>query len=133
MGNYGVPVRGARIDSSNSLFKICLKEQLRNIEMLELRPTCENCNKLLPPDSIEAMICTYECTFCRSCFEKFLNDVCPNCGGGFCPRPIRPKMQWKSMSLEAYPASEKIKHRPIKFSEYSQMAEKVKHLSPDKR
>ncbi len=56
--------------------------------MLELRPTCENCNAALPPNSADAMICSFECTFCRSCVEKVLENVCPNCGGGFCSRPI---------------------------------------------
>lgn len=59
--------------------------------MLEIRPTCENCNKALLPDSTEAMICTYECTFCTECIENILHNVCPNCGGGFERRPIRPK------------------------------------------
>ena len=101
--------------------------------MLELRPTCEHCRKLLPPDSTEAMICTYECTFCASCVENLLNNICPNCGGGFCPRPVRPKMKWKEMSLDGYPASETIKYRPINFEEYLPMAENVKHIPPHKR
>ena len=54
--------------------------------MLELRPTCENCNKALPPNSLEARICTYECTFCATCVENALENVCPNCGGGFVPK-----------------------------------------------
>jgi hypothetical protein len=58
--------------------------------MLELRPNCECCNKDLPPDAPDAMICTYECTFCADCVEHKLNGVCPNCGGNFAPRPIRP-------------------------------------------
>jgi hypothetical protein len=49
--------------------------------MLELRPACENCNKQLPPESTEAMICTFECTFCAGCVESVLHNVCPNCGG----------------------------------------------------
>jgi uncharacterized protein len=56
--------------------------------MLELRPTCEHCNKSLPPDSLEARICTYECTFCVTCVDRVLGNVCPNCGGGFVPRPF---------------------------------------------
>jgi hypothetical protein len=58
--------------------------------VLELRPTCEHCNKALPPTSTEARICSYECTFCADCVDRVLADVCPNCGGGFAPRPIRP-------------------------------------------
>jgi len=58
--------------------------------MLELRPNCECCDKDLPPESREAMICTFECTFCRDCVETVLGGKCPNCGGNFVPRPIRP-------------------------------------------
>ena len=58
--------------------------------MLELRPNCEFCNRDLPPDSAEAFICSFECTFCRGCVTEVLKGVCPNCGGNFAPRPIRP-------------------------------------------
>jgi len=58
--------------------------------MLELRPNCECCNKDLPPDSDEALICSFECTFCVECAENTLNNLCPNCGGHFVSRPIRP-------------------------------------------
>ena len=58
--------------------------------MLELRPNCECCDKDLPPDAADAMICTYECTFCADCAMGVLGGVCPNCGGNFAPRPIRP-------------------------------------------
>ena len=57
--------------------------------MLELRPNCECCDRDLPPDSEEAMICSFECTFCRDCVEKKLNGRCPNCGGNFVSRPFR--------------------------------------------
>lgn len=59
--------------------------------MLELRPNCECCGKDLPPQSVEAMICTFECTFCADCVEGVLHGVCPNCGGNFVQRPIRPR------------------------------------------
>lgn len=75
--------------------------------MLEIRPTCENCNKNLPYDSAEAMICTFECTFCVECVE-LMQQVCPNCGGGFEKRPIRPKPL-----LKTYPVSTKIIHKPV--------------------
>ena len=58
--------------------------------MLELRPSCECCDRDLPAESAEAMICTYECTFCRECVEHRLHGVCPNCGGNFERRPVRP-------------------------------------------
>ena len=73
--------------------------------MLELRPTCENCNKALPPDSVEARICSYECTFCATCVATVLENVCPNCGGGFTPRPVRPAGEWRpGLSLAKRPA-----------------------------
>ena len=58
--------------------------------MLELRPNCECCDKDLPPAATDAMICTFECTFCSDCVDSRLKGVCPNCGGNFSPRPIRP-------------------------------------------
>src|SRR5262245_695828 len=62
---------------------------------LELRPNCELCDVDLPPGSPDARICTYECTFCAACVETVLRNVCPNCGGGFEPRPIRPARAWR--------------------------------------
>lgn len=62
---------------------------------LDLRPNCEYCDKDLPPEAEDACICTYECTFCRDCVDGPLQNVCPNCGGGFVPRPIRPKTAWR--------------------------------------
>jgi uncharacterized protein len=64
--------------------------------MLDLRPNCERCDADLPPDSAEARICTYECTFCARCVDGVLRNVCPNCGGGFQPRPIRPAHAWRA-------------------------------------
>ncbi|MBI4920268.1 MAG: DUF1272 domain-containing protein [Devosia nanyangense] len=58
--------------------------------MLELRPNCECCNKDLPPGAKDAMICTYECTFCAECADTKLHGICPNCGGNLAARPIRP-------------------------------------------
>ncbi|MGR9205743.1 DUF1272 domain-containing protein [Rhizobium leguminosarum bv. viciae] len=70
--------------------------------MLELRPNCECCDKDLLPDSTEARICTYECTFCADCVDGVLKGVCPNCGGNFVARPIRP-----AAMLAKNPASRK--------------------------
>ncbi len=58
--------------------------------MLELRPNCECCDRDLPPGSSDAVICTFECTFCKSCAENALGQICPNCGGNLAQRPIRP-------------------------------------------
>ena len=68
--------------------------------MLKLRPNCECCDRDLPPESTEARICTYECTFCADCVETRLRNVCPNCGGEFVRRPRRP-----SAMLRKHPAS----------------------------
>jgi hypothetical protein len=57
--------------------------------MLEMRPTCERCGTDLPLTATDAMICSFECTFCRECVTGALAGVCPNCGGGFSPRPTR--------------------------------------------
>lgn len=76
--------------------------------MLKLRPNCENCNKPLGFDANDAMICSFECTFCEECVEKELLGVCPNCGGNFSKRPIRTKEL-----LEKYPVSETPVFKPV--------------------
>ena len=58
--------------------------------MLEMRPGCECCDKDLPADQAGALICSFECTFCRDCADTVLNGICPNCGGGLVARPPRP-------------------------------------------
>jgi hypothetical protein len=68
--------------------------------MLQLRPNCECCDRDLPPESELARICSFECTFCADCVETRLGGICPNCSGGFVPRPIRP-----AAKLETYPPS----------------------------
>ena len=102
--------------------------------MLELRPTCEHCNKALPPESAEAMICTFECTFCKDCVESILENVCRNCGGGFAPRPIRPANNLKGDNyLGNYPASEKVKHRPVDVAAHKEFAQDIKNIPPGQR
>lgn len=101
--------------------------------MLELRPTCENCNKPLPPDSKEARICTYECTFCAACVES-LHDVCPNCGGGFVPRPIRPARNWKGDNyLGKDPAGTRVKYRPVDTAAHDAFSKDLRNIAPEKR
>ncbi len=102
--------------------------------MLELRPTCEHCNKPLPPESTDARICTFECTFCADCVDNILFNVCPNCGGGFERRPIRPKTNWKGdNNLEHNPASRTVKHRPVDPSAHASFAQRISKLSPQDR
>ena len=68
--------------------------------MLQLRPNCECCNRDLPPESQEALICSFECTFCRPCAETIRGGKCPNCGGELVSRPRRP-----AAKLQKFPAS----------------------------
>ncbi|MGB9149533.1 MAG: DUF1272 domain-containing protein [Burkholderiales bacterium] len=68
--------------------------------MLQLRPSCECCDKDLPASSTKARICSFECTFCADCVDNILHGVCPNCGGEFVVRPRRPENK-----LARYPAS----------------------------
>jgi hypothetical protein len=76
--------------------------------MLELRPNCECCNKDLPPSATDAFICTFECTFCKSCADHHLHFICPNCGGNLVARPIRP-----AEKLSTYPASTERVFKPL--------------------
>ena len=102
--------------------------------MLELRPICEHCNKALPPDSLEARICSFECTFCAACVESVLFNVCPNCGGGFAPRPIRPATNWKGENyLGKYPASTKAKHRPVDAKAHAAFAATLRGIPSQER
>jgi len=102
--------------------------------MLELRPTCENCNKPLPPDSLEARICSYECTFCATCVDTVLQNVCPNCGGGFTPRPVRPAQNWKGDNfLGKDPATAKVRYRPVDPSAHGRFAAAIRTIAPHER
>jgi uncharacterized protein len=81
--------------------------------MLEIRQCCENCGKTLPNESNDAMICSYECTFCVQCVENILENVCPNCGGGFEKRPTRPNSQ-----LVKYPFRKDRVFQPVAFNKF---------------
>jgi hypothetical protein len=102
--------------------------------MLEVRPNCEACDKDLTPDAADARICSYECTFCADCVERFLNNVCPNCGGGFVPRPIRPATEYRAgVSRSKQPPSTRrfhLKHPPDDIAAF---VARVKDVEPAKR
>ena len=101
---------------------------------LELRPNCEYCDKDLPAQSIEARICSYECTFCATCVETKLSDVCPNCGGGFVPRPIRPRHEWRpGLSLAQRPASTTRNGLSYNHAEITALSEQLRGVPPDER
>ena len=104
--------------------------------MLELRPNCELCDKDLPPQSTEARICTYECTYCADCVDNVLHNVCPTCGGGFVPRPIRPIKAWRpdrKLGLQYHPASTKRVHSKFSCEDIKAHVERIRHIPPQDR
>ncbi|SFV32405.1 DUF1272 domain-containing protein [Hyphomicrobium facile] len=102
--------------------------------MLELRPTCEHCNRALPPEATEARICSYECTFCAECVDNVLQNVCPNCGGGFAPRPVRPSVNWRGDNyLGKDPASTVIRHKPVDAAAHAKFLAKIRAIPPEDR
>lgn len=101
---------------------------------LELRPNCEFCDKDLVPGATDARICSYECTFCADCVETKLANVCPNCGGGFTPRPIRPATEWlPGLSLAKRPASTVRVHLSYDLASIAAQSQAIKHVPPEKR
>ncbi len=106
----------------------------REFQVLKLKPNCEACDKNLPAESEQAYICTYECTFCRDCVENLLANVCPNCGGGFCQRPIRPRAEHrKGVSLAHHPASTRRVNSPYSEDEIRTFAAKLKNIPANLR
>ena len=102
--------------------------------MLKLRPTCENCNRALPPDAADAMICSFECTFCADCVANVLHNVCPNCGGGFEKRPVRPARDRKGGNdIQHYPPSPDVRHRPVDHAKHEAFSRSLRLLDPAKR
>lgn len=96
--------------------------------MLELRPSCELCGTALPPDSTEAMLCSFECTFCSACVAGVLANVCPNCGGGFERRPVRP-----ARLLDRNPASTKVVRKPIDQVSFAALRERNRDIPAHRR
>lgn len=102
--------------------------------MLELRPSCEHCEKSLPPESTEARICSFECTFCQDCVTHVLNNVCPNCGGGFQIRPVRPQGNHRNNNnLEHYPPGTRVVFKPVKPETFEPLRAKLQHIPPELR
>lgn len=102
--------------------------------MLKLRPNCEGCDKDLPPHATDARICSYECTFCADCVSNLLSNVCPNCGGGFVPRPIRPSTaRRKGVGLAHHPASTERVHLKYGRDDLAAFVKEVRDIPPDRR
>ena len=101
---------------------------------LQLRPNCESCDKDLPPAATDARICSYECTFCADCVETRLFNVCPNCGGGFAPRPIRPAHEWRpgACVTKQLPSDKRV-HLKYAAEDVAAFVARVKDVAPDSR
>ena len=101
---------------------------------LELRPNCEFCDCDLPPEATNARICTYECTFCAACVETALHNVCPNCGGGFTPRPIRPATEWRpGLSVAKRPPSAERRFLKYDLADLQELSARVRSIPPENR
>ena len=102
--------------------------------MLQLRPNCELCDKDLPPRAADARICSYECTFCADCVETVLFNVCPNCGGGFAPRPIRPATERRpGVGLAKQPASTQRARLKWDRAELAAFSASMRDIRPEDR
>jgi len=95
---------------------------------LALRPNCENCGCDLPPDAVDARICSFECTFCAACVETVLGNVCPNCGGGLERRPIRP-----AEKLKARPASCERVFKSVNRDRHAVLLARYGTIPPERR
>lgn len=101
---------------------------------LQLRPNCECCDRDLPPDSTLARICSYECTFCAECVDRVLHNVCPNCGGGFAPRPIRPAKEWRlGVSVARHPPSAQRMHLKYSREDIAAFTARMRDIPPEAR
>lgn len=108
----------------------------RGDQLLEIRPNCELCDKDLPPASADARICSYECTYCSDCVTRVLRNVCPTCGGGFVPRPIRPKGAFRpdlKLGLGNHPGSTKRRYSKFTTADIEAHVARIKDIAPDKR
>jgi len=97
---------------------------------LQLRPNCEYCDRDLPPNALDARICSYECTFCADCVETKLLNVCPNCGGGFTPRPIHPVRDWRpGVSVTSQRPSDKRIHLKYSVEDVTALAARIRDFT----
>ena len=101
---------------------------------LQLRPNCEYCDKDLPPNAADARICSYECTFCADCVETKIFNVCPNCGGGFVPRPIRPEREWRpGVCVIKHAPSDKRAHLKYSADDIAAHVARIRDVPPEER
>jgi hypothetical protein len=101
---------------------------------LQLRPNCEYCDKDLPPNAADARICSYECTFCADCVDTKLHNVCPNCGGGFERRPIRPATERRpGVCVTKQLPSDKRVHLKYSVEDVAAHCARVRDIPPRER
>jgi len=74
------------------------------------------------------MICSFECTFCRDCVNGRLDNVCPNCGGGFTLRPVRP-----AAMLAGAPGTVERSKAGFDAEQHAQLAAKYAGTPPHQR
>ena len=80
------------------------------------------------------MICSFECTFCAACVTDVLINVCPNCGGGFEKRPVRPALDRKGGNdIQHYPPGAAFKHRPVDKDAHARFARDLAPIEPARR
>lgn len=102
--------------------------------MLELRPSCERCAQALPPASTDAMICSFECTFCKTCVDQVLHGICPNCGGNFVLRPVRSAQKRKNEGyLGKYPAGLRTVQKQLDIESHAVLVAELKDIAPEDR
>jgi hypothetical protein len=107
---------------------------VNDVGVLQLRPNCELCDRDLSADAADARICSYECTFCADCVDDVLHNVCPNCGGGFQKRPIRPAGAWRhTTGLGNDPASTQRRHTPYSREEIAAYVAPIRCIPPAHR
>jgi len=96
--------------------------------MLEIRPVCEHCQKPLLYNSTEAYICSFECTYCKDCALGLFLNVCPNCGGGFVQRPVRPVK-----FLQKYPPATEQTYHPVNLEKHAHLLAKYRNVLAEER
>ncbi|MCB1318137.1 MAG: DUF1272 domain-containing protein, partial [Leptospiraceae bacterium] len=63
-----------------------------------------------------------------------LQNVCPNCGGGFVPRPIRPKNNWHNDNFTGkYPPGTRQIHKPVDRERHRSFVKRVGKIDPHDR
>ena len=124
----------------NSSFESCLRLAIipragcEQTMALQLRPNCEYCDRDLAPNALDARICSYECTFCADCVQRKLFNVCPNCGGGFAPRPIRPAKEWRpGVSVAKQVPSDKRARLKYGLDDIAAHSARIRNVPPEER